>query len=457
MKDNIIILAAGKSTRMKMNTNKCALPLLKKPLILHLMETINKINIKNKIIVLGYESESIKKILGDSLNYVYQDEQLGTGHAVSMATSKIDYNEELTYIICGDMPLIKEKTLTSLREYHIYNKNDITVVSTIVDNPKKYGRLIKDYASNLTKIVEYKDATKEELEIKEINTGIYCINTYLLPILLSLIDNNNAQQEYYLTDLIEVAHNNSYKVGVCQNLDSFQFNGIDDLKSLAEVEEQLRKIIIEKHRNNGVLMVSSDTITIAKEVSIEPGVIIYPNTYITGNTYIHKGCVIGPNSEINNSTIKENTSIKHSLIDNCKIGSNTTIGPFAQLRNNSVIGDNIRIGNFVEIKNSLIGNNTKVAHLTYIGDTTCGENVNFGCGVVTVNYDGKNKHRTNIEDNVFIGCNVNLIAPLTVKENSYIAAGSTITNDVPAKSLSIARTRQINKEDYVKQMKKNND
>lgn len=457
MKDNIIILAAGKSTRMKMNTNKCALPLLKKPLILHLMETINKINIKNKIIVLGYESESIKKILGESLNYVYQDEQLGTGHAVSMATSKIDYNEELTYIICGDMPLIKEKTLTSLREYHIYNKNDITVVSTIVDNPKKYGRLIKDYASNLTKIVEYKDATKEELEIKEINTGIYCINTYLLPILLSLIDNNNAQQEYYLTDLIEVAHNNSYKVGVCQNLDSFQFNGIDDLKSLAEVEEQLRKIIIEKHRNNGVLMVSSDTITIAKEVSIEPGVIIYPNTYITGNTYIHKGCVIGPNSEINNSTIKENTSIKHSLIDNCKIGSNTTIGPFAQLRNNSVIGDNIRIGNFVEIKNSLIGNNTKVAHLTYIGDTTCGENVNFGCGVVTVNYDGKNKHRTNIEDNVFIGCNVNLIAPLTVKENSYIAAGSTITNDVPAKSLSIARTRQINKEDYVKQMKKNND
>ena len=457
MKDNIIILAAGKSTRMKMNTNKCALPLLKKPLILHLMETINKINIKNKIIVLGYESESIKKILGESLNYVYQDEQLGTGHAVSMATSKIDYNEELTYIICGDMPLIKEKTLTSLREYHIYNKNDITVVSTIVDNPKKYGRLIKDYASNLTKIVEYKDATKEELEIKEINTGIYCINTYLLPILLSLIDNNNAQQEYYLTDLIEVAHNNSYKVGVCQNLDSFQFNGIDDLKSLAEVEEQLRKIIIEKHRNNGVLMVSSDTITIAKEVSIEPGVIIYPNTYITGNTYIHKGCVIGPNSEINNSTIKENTSIKHSLIDNCKIWSNTTIGPFAQLRNNSVIGDNIRIGNFVEIKNSLIGNNTKVAHLTYIGDTTCGENVNFGCGVVTVNYDGKNKHRTNIEDNVFIGCNVNLIAPLTVKENSYIAAGSTITNDVPAKSLSIARTRQINKEDYVKQMKKNND
>ena len=244
---------------------------------------------------------------------------------------------------------------------------------------------------------------------------------------------------------------------MCQNLDSFQFSGIDDLKSLAEVEELLRKRIIEKHRDNGVLMVSSDTITIAKEVNIEPGVIIYPNTYITGNTYIHAGCIIGPNTEIHNSTIKENTCIKHSLVSDSKIGSNTTIGPFAQLRNNTIIGNNIRIGNFVEVKNSLIGNNTKVAHLTYIGDTTCGENVNFGCGVVTVNYDGKIKHRTTIEDNVFIGCNVNLVAPLTVKENSYIAAGSTITQDVPAKSLSIARTRQINKEDYVKQMKNKKD
>ncbi len=457
MKDNIIILAAGKSTRMKMNTNKCALPLLKKPLILHLMDTINNINIKNKIVVLGYEKESIQKILGDSVTYVYQKEQLGTGHAVSIATEKLDYSEEITYIVCGDMPLIKEKTLTSLREYHLYNKNDITVVSSIIDEPKKYGRLVKDYASNLTKIVEYKDATNEELEIKEINTGIYCINTYLLPVLLSLIDNNNAQQEYYLTDLISIAYKKNYKVGVCQNLDSFQFSGIDDLKSLAEVEELLRKRIIEKHRDNGVLMVSSDTITIAKEVNIEPGVIIYPNTYITGNTYIHAGCIIGPNTEIHNSTIKENTCIKHSLVSDSKIGSNTTIGPFAQLRNNTIIGNNIRIGNFVEVKNSLIGNNTKVAHLTYIGDTTCGENVNFGCGVVTVNYDGKIKHRTTIEDNVFIGCNVNLVAPLTVKENSYIAAGSTITQDVPAKSLSIARTRQINKEDYVKQMKNKKD
>ena len=215
MKDNIIILAGGKSTRMKMNTNKCALPLLKKPLISHLAETINKVHIKNKIVVLGYEGNTIKTILGDFANYVYQEEQLGSGHATSIATSKLDYDEELTFIVCGDMPLIKQKTLTSLRDYHLYNKNDITVVSTIVEDPKKYGRLVKDYASNLIKIVEYKDASNEELEIREINTGIYCINTYLLPVLLSLIDNNNASKEYYLTDLIGIAYKNSYIFHSC--------------------------------------------------------------------------------------------------------------------------------------------------------------------------------------------------------------------------------------------------
>lgn len=448
MKDNIVILAAGKSTRMKMNMSKCALPLLKKPLILHLLDTINKTNIKNKIIVLGYEGESLKNVLGESYIYAYQNEQLGTGHALFSALDNIDLNEELTFVVCGDMPLLKRETLKSLRDYHIYNKNDLTVVSTIVNDPKRYGRLIKDYASNLVKIVEYKDASDEEKKINEINTGIYCINTKLLAPLLSLLKNNNAQKEYYLTDLIAIAYENSYKVGAYQNLDSFQFSGIDDLKSLSEVENTLRKEIIDKHRENGVLMVSSDTITIAKEVVIEQGVIIYPNTYITGNTYIHKGCIIGPNSEINNSEINENTIIKHSLINDSIVGKHTTIGPFAQLRNNSVIGNNVRIGNYVEIKNSSIGDFTKIAHLTYVGDTICGKNVNFGCGVVTVNYDGKIKHKTTIEDNVFIGCNVNLVAPITIKENSYIAAGSTITNDVPPKSLSIARTRQINKEDY---------
>lgn len=449
MRDNIIILAAGKSTRMKMKTSKCAIPLLRKPIILHLADTIDKLEFKNKIVVLGYESDTIKKLLKNFATYVYQEKQLGTGHAVASALPFLDINEELTFIVCGDMPLLKEQTLNSLREYHLYNKNDITVVSTIVDEPKRYGRLVKDTASNLSRIVEYKDASEEEKKINEVNTGIYCINTILLPIFISMLNNENAQQEYYLTDMISIAYHNKYKVGVYQNLDSFQFSGIDDLNALSNVEEQLRKNIIDYHRNNGVLMISSDTITIAKEVIIEPGVIIYPNTYITGKTHISKGCIIGPNTEINDSNILENTSIKHSLVNQSKVGKNTTIGPFAQLRNNSIVGNNVRIGNFVEIKNSIIGDNTKIAHLTYVGDTTCGKNVNFGCGVVTVNYDGKVKNKTIIEDNVFIGCNVNLIAPLTIKENSYIAAGSTITNDVPAKSLSIARTRQINKEDYL--------
>jgi len=454
MKDNIIILAAGKSSRMKMNKSKCAIPLLRKPIILHLVETLKKIDFKKKIVVLGYEKETLESLLSNFGTYVYQEEQLGTGHAVSLSLPYLDYNEELTFIVCGDMPLLKEDTIQLLKEYHLYNKNDLTVVSTIVDDPKRYGRLIKDRDSNLVRIVEYKDATEKEKLINEVNTGIYCINTSVLKKLIQLITNNNVQKEYYLTDLISLAYQNNYKVGVYQNLDYFQFSGIDDLNTLSIVEEKLRKDIIYKHRNNGVLMVSSDTITISDETIIEPGVIIYPNTCINGKTIIKSGSIIGPNSEINDCIIGNNTTIKHSLVNNSLIGSNTSIGPFAQLRNNCVIGDNIRIGNFVEIKNSTIGNKTKIAHLTYIGDTTCGENVNFGCGVVTVNYDGTKKHKTIIENNVFIGCNVNLIAPIVVKENSYIAAGSTITQDVPAKSLSIARTRQINKEDYIEQKQK---
>lgn len=451
MSDNIIVLAAGKSSRMKMNKSKCAIPLLRKPIILHLINTLNKLNFKNKIVVLGYEKETLRQLLNDFGTYVYQEQQLGTGHAVSLSLPYLDYQEELTFIVCGDMPLLKEETIQLLKEYHLYNKNDLTVVSTIVDDPKRYGRLIKDRASNLVRIVEYKDASEKEKLINEVNTGIYCINTKILKVLISLIDNNNAQKEYYLTDLISLAYQNNYKVGVYQNLDSFQFSGIDDLTSLSLVEEKLRKDIIAKHLNNGVLMVSSDTITISDEAIIEPGVIVYPNTCINGKTIIQSGSIIGPNSELNDSIVANNTTIKHSLINNSQIGSNTTIGPFAQLRNDSIIGNNVRIGNFVEIKNSKIGNNTKIAHLTYVGDTICGENVNFGCGVVTVNYDGIKKNKTIIENNVFIGCNVNLIAPLTIKENSYIAAGSTITQDVPAKSLSIARTRQINKEDYIEQ------
>lgn len=358
MRDNIIILAAGKSTRMKMNMSKCAIPLLGKPMILHLVDTISRTNIKNKIAVLGYDAEYIKSLLGTSIKYAYQNQQLGTGHAVHCACGELDYNEALTFIVCGDMPLLKEDTISALRDYHLYNKNDITVVSMVVEDPKRYGRMIKDHASNLLKIVEYKDANEEERKIKEVNTGVYCVNTKILPILLSQIKSNNAQNEYYLTDLIALANSNAYKVGVFQSLDPFQFTGIDDLNTLAWVEECIREDIIKKNRENGVLMINSNSIVISKDAIIEPGVIIYPNTIIMGKTLIKRDCIIGPNCEINNSEIHEKCQINNSRILNSTIYSNVNVDSFSVISKDSIVGSNSKIGKNANIECSEIPNDS---------------------------------------------------------------------------------------------------
>lgn len=241
MKDNIVVLAAGKSTRMKMNVNKCTIPVLGKPMIRHLFDTFSELNIKNKVVVLGFQAEKVKEIVGEEAVYAFQDEQLGTGHAVLCAVDKLDKNEELTFIICGDMPLLKKETLNTLRDYHLKEENIITVVSTIVDDPKRYGRMIKDSSSKLLKIVEFKDANDDEKKINEINTGVYCVNTNILPLLLKKVSNRNAKKEYYLTDIISIANQDNLKVGVYLNKDSFQFSGIDDIETLNDVEFKLKQ------------------------------------------------------------------------------------------------------------------------------------------------------------------------------------------------------------------------
>ena len=337
MNDNIIILAAGRSTRMGMNMSKCAIPLLGKPMVLYIADAIKKTNIKNKIAVLGYDAENVKSLLGDFAEYAYQEKQLGTGHAVNCACEKLDLGEELTFIVCGDMPLLKSETIKSLRDYHLYNKNDITVVSMVVEDPKRYGRMIKDHASNLLKIIEFKDATEDEKRIKKVNTGVYCVKTKVLPILLSKIKTNNAQNEYYLTDLVSLANENSCKVGVFQSQDPFQFTGIDDLLTLASVEEKLRNQIIDKHRSNGVMIQNSSTVTISVDAEIKPGTIIKQNTMILGKTYIDSDCVIGPNVIIKNSRIGRNCKMDFCKILYSHLESNENIESFSVIRNNSKI------------------------------------------------------------------------------------------------------------------------
>ena len=450
MKTYAIILAAGKGTRMKTSLPKCAYPLLKKPMIEYILDSLDESNIQSKIAVIGHQREVFEDLIGSRVEFCIQEEQLGTGHAVMCCHDVCKDGRSL--ILCGDTPLVDSKIISTLIKSHEENNNDFTIGTIILDNPYGYGRIVRDDLGEVLCITEEKDASDSVKKIKEINTGLFLINNDILFEALSKVDNNNAKNEYYLTDIVKILAK-KVKIGTVTIEDEYKLMGINDLYTLSLVEKRLRKEINKAHMLNGVNIVNEDSVLISKDVCIKEGTIIYPNTIITGNTHIGKNCIIGPNTELHNATLLDDCKCVHSVVYDSKILKSATVGPFAHLRMNSTIGENDRIGNFVEVKNSTLGTKTNIAHLTYVGDTDCGSHVNFGCGTVTVNYDGLKKYRTTIGDNVFIGCNTNLIAPINVESNSYIAAGSTITNDVAEDSLAIARARQVNKLNYVKEWK----
>ena len=314
----------------------------------------------------------------------------------------------------------------------------------MLDDPTGYGRIIRDNHS-FEKIVEQKDATEEEKKVCEINTGVYVFKSADLIESFKELKNDNMQNEYYLTDCLGIMKEKGLNVGIMVAQDDEEFLGINSKLQLAQANKVMKKRINEQHMINGVTIEDPDNTYIGKDVVIKPDTVILPGTVIEGKTEIGTDCVIGPNSRITNSIIKDGVTVQCSVLLSAEVDNYTTIGPFAYLRPNTKIGEHVKIGDFVEIKNSTIDDGTKVSHLTYVGDSDVGKNVNFGCGTVTVNYDGKNKFRTTIGDNAFIGCNTNLIAPVVIKENAFTAAGSTITFDVPEGSLSIARAKQINK------------
>lgn len=449
MKNYALILAAGKGTRMKSETPKVAFPILKKPMIQYIIENIENSIIDETYLVLGYKKEVVEEILKDRAKYVYQEEQLGTGHAALQAAPILANLEGNTLIMPGDIPLIWYKSINRIFQSHEENGNDLTVVTAIYDDPKGYGRIIRNAQGSIVGIVEEKDADAYQKQINEVNSGIYIVNNQKFFKLLSKLENQNNKGEYYITDMVALMHK-THKVGTYRVKNNNLVMGVNDLYAISIAEKYLREYINKEHMLNGVSMVNPETITIGHDVKIESGVIINPNTTITGHTVIKQGAIIGPNTEVFNSTVYENVQIKHSLVYDSIIRENTTIGPFAHLRNHADIGPNNRIGNFVEIKKSTTGSNTKASHLAYVGDATVGENVNFGCGSITVNYDGKFKHQTHIGDNVFIGCNTNLVAPIKVGDNVFVAAGSTVTKDIPNNGFAIARSRQVTKEDYYK-------
>ncbi len=451
MPNYAMILAAGKGTRMQTKLPKCAFPILKKPMIEYIVEHVEASCIDETIAVVGHERKVIMDLLGNRVQYAIQEQQLGTGHAALMTKELLEDKEGTTLILLGDMPLINVDIINKILESHDKMNNDLTVVTANFDDPEGYGRILRDNYGRIRAIREDKNATEAEKKTKEINTGVYAVNNKLLFEMLGKIERDPLKKEYYLTDIVELMAD-THSVGTFTIRDPKHVMGVNDLYAVSQAEKILRDDINRELMLNGVSMINPETITIGHNVKIEGNVTINPNTTITGSSIISEGAVIGPNTEIHNGVIHENVHVKHSLIYDSEVHERTSIGPFAHLRNNANIGRDNRVGNFVEIKKSTTGSNTKMSHLAYIGDTECGNNVNFGSGSVTVNYDGVNKHKTYIGNDVFIGCNTNLIAPIRIEDNVFIAAGSTVTKDIPKGAMAIARGRQINKEDYSKNL-----
>lgn len=443
-----LVLAAGQGKRIKSNLPKVLHKVCGKEMVNHVIDSIRKSKIDDINIIIGKGAELVKVgTESRKVSYSLQAEQLGTGHAVICAKEFLKHKKGVVAIFTGDTPLIKQETIERLVENHINNKNAATILTALVEDPTGYGRIVRK-DNQVLKIVEHKDCNEEELKINEMNSGIYCFDIELLVDALEKLNNNNEQGEYYLTDIIEILKSQNKPIGAVIT-DYEETIGVNSRIQLAQAEEILKNRINLKHMENGVTLIDPKTTYIGIDVEIGKDTIIYPNNILEGNTKVGENCLIYQNSRIKDSVIGNEVDIQSSVILDAIIGDNTTVGPFAYLRPETKVGKHARIGDFVEIKKSTIGDGTKVSHLTYIGDAEVGSGCNFGCGTVVVNYDGKTKHKTIIGDNSFIGCNTNLVSPVKVEDNTYIAAGSTITSEVKEGDLAIARAKQRNIKGWV--------
>ena len=450
-----IILAAGQGSRMKSKKYKVLHELAGKSMVDHVLTQVETLAPTQVVTIVGYGAESVKEALGDRTAYALQAEQLGTGHAVLQADALLADKEGTTLVICGDTPLLQASTLAALFETHESTGAKATVLTAEAPNPFSYGRIIRDEAGNVKKIVEERDATDEERQVTEINTGTFCFDNQALFDTLKKVGNDNDQGEYYLPDVIGLLQQQGEKVAAYQMADFAESIGVNDRVALAKATETMRQRINHQHMVNGVTFVNPAATYIDAEVEIGNDTLIEAGVTLRGRTKIGSNCVIGANSEIVESVIADNVVVTSSMIEHAIIAAGVDVGPYAHIRPNSDLKENVHIGNFVEIKNTTIGANTKVGHLTYVGDADLGEHINVGCGTVFVNYDGKNKHRATVGDHVFIGCNANLVAPVTIGDRAFIAAGSTITKDIPNDALGIARSRQENKDGYAKKLPHN--
>lgn len=445
----IVILAAGEGKRMKTDLPKMLHKVCGKEIINHVIDTIRLSGIDNINLVVGKNAEQVKAGTSDKdITYSLQDTPLGTGHAVMCAKDFLKDKKGNVAIFVGDGPLITKEMVEHLFRFHEDGKYAATILTSTLKDPAKYGRIVRDSQGTVEKIVEFKDCSEDEVKINEINSGMYCFNIEALLNTLGNLNNNNAQGEYYLTDVIEILKKQNLSVGAL-TVPVEEITAVNSRVELAVAEQIMKTRINKYHMENGVTIIDPNNTYIGADVTIGQDTIIYPGNVIEGKTIIKDSCTLYPNNRLKDSVIEKGVTLQSSVILESSIGENTTVGPFAYIRLNSVIGNNVRIGDFVEVKKSTIGDGTKASHLTYIGDAEVGSQCNFGCGTVIVNYDGQTKNKTVIGDHVFIGCNANIVSPVELKDNSYIAAGSTVTKEVPEGNLAIARARQTNIADWV--------
>lgn len=443
-----VILAAGKGTRMKSKLPKVLHKVGGKPMLQHVLDAADAAGAARKVVIVGHEAELVEAMVGEQAQMALQAEQLGTGHAVMQTEAVLKDFCGTVMIICGDTPLLEAAELKKFYEGHVASQAAATVLTAFMDDPAGYGRIIRDADGNVLGIVEEKDAVLEQKAIKEINTGIYCVEAPLLFGVLATLTCDNAQGEYYLTDVLAKLNVMGKKVGGVATADSDMIMGINSRRQLAEAENIMRRRILNKLMDDGVTIMDPASTFIEKGVEIGRDTVIYPYTWLEGATKIGEDCQIGPNVRLSNVRIGDTAELQFVYGHDCEVQDNVVIGPYVHLRPDTVIGNNVKIGNFVEVKNSHVGTGSKLPHLSYIGDSDIGRSVNIGCGCITVNYDGKKKHRTIIEDNAFVGCNSNMVAPVTIGAGAYIGAGSTITKDVPGDDLGIARAKQKNIEGW---------
>lgn len=443
-----VILAAGKGTRMRSKLPKVLHKVGGKAMLQHVLDAADAAGAVEKVVIVGHGAELVESMVGEQGKIVLQAEQLGTGHAVMQTKDALSGFTGTAMILCGDTPLLDGEELKNFYEAHVQSGAAATVLTAFMDNPFGYGRIVRDADGNVQGIVEEKDADAQQKLIKEINTGIYCLECPLMFDVLATLTCDNAQGEYYLTDVLTKLNEAGKKVGGVVTEDSDMVMGINSRRQLAEAESVMRVRILNKLMDEGVTIMDPASTFIEGSVKIGRDTVIYPFTWLEGSTEIGEDCEIGPNVRLTNVEVGNGTHLQFVYGHDCKVCDEVTAGPYVHLRPDTVIGNKVKIGNFVEVKNSNVGTGTKLPHLTYIGDSDIGSGVNMGCGCITVNYDGKKKHRTVIEDNAFVGCNTNLVAPVTVKAGCYIGAGSTITKEVPENSLGIARAKQKNIEGW---------